>query len=203
MVNAFGWCGEQRTRTLNPTLIQQKTQPRKMKRSFSDSLTALRPALLFLQKNLGVRANLNNCAKKATKVENTFGNLISTALKRSREQKGDSPSRRERQEGSPHLLQTVWMTRRNSALFNGFSCILSLQSNGHWGPMEMLGSGLGTSQKTTVAKGSVTYPRLCFASIQPYSSFLRGTHLVGVQGDPVGSRQGPGAVQVLVSLDGH
>lgn len=29
------------------------------------------------------------------------------------------------------------------------------------------------------------------------------TYLVGVQGDPVGSRQGPGAVQVLVSLDGH
>lgn len=29
------------------------------------------------------------------------------------------------------------------------------------------------------------------------------THLVGVQGDPVGPRQGPGAVQVLVSLDGH
>lgn len=28
-------------------------------------------------------------------------------------------------------------------------------------------------------------------------------YLVGVQGDPVGSRQGPGAVQVLVGLDGH
>lgn len=28
-------------------------------------------------------------------------------------------------------------------------------------------------------------------------------YLVGVQGDPVGSRQGPGAIQVLVGLDGH
>lgn len=68
--------------------------------------------------------------------------------------------------------------------------------------MEKLGSELGSSQKDKSGERKCC-PLLCFDSSQPCSSFSEATYLIGVEGDPIGSRQGPGAIQVLVSLDGY
>ena len=71
----------QRAHGVNPTLLQQKTHPRKIKKTFLDSLADLRPALLFLSGNLRVCANLNNRKEKIRKGEHMFGNLIPQYLK--------------------------------------------------------------------------------------------------------------------------
>lgn len=82
------------------------------------------------------------------------------------------------------------------------SYILSLFSIVQQGYMETLGSESGSSQEDKVETGSVAhFSALTVAS--PALSCSEATYLVGVEGDPVGSRQGPGAIQVLVSLDGH
>ena len=68
--------------------------------------------------------------------------------------------------------------------------------------METLGSALGSSQRDKVEKESATH-FFALTVANPVLFDSEATYLVGIQGDPVGSRQGPGAVQVLVSLDGH
>ena len=68
--------------------------------------------------------------------------------------------------------------------------------------MEILGSSLGSSQRDKVEKQSATH-LFALTVANPVAFNSEATYLVGVQGDPVGSRQGPGAIQVLVSLDGH
>ena len=78
----------QRAHGVNPTLLQQKTHPRKIKKTFLDSLADLRPALLFLSGNLRVCANLNNRKEKIRKGEHMFGNLIPQYLKWDANRKG-------------------------------------------------------------------------------------------------------------------
>lgn len=60
----------------------------------------------------------------------------------------------------------------------------------------------GRPRRTGVEKGSVAHFS-ALTLVNPAPPCSETTYLVGVQGDPVGSRQGPGAIQVLVSLDGH
>lgn len=80
--------------------------------------------------------------------------------------------------------------------------ILSLFSIIQQGYMETLGSALGSSQRGKVEKESATH-FFALTVANPVLFYSEAAYLVGIQGDPVGSRQGPGAVQVLVSLDGH
>lgn len=68
--------------------------------------------------------------------------------------------------------------------------------------METLGSKLGSPWKERAKIGSTTH-FWAWTPTNPILTYSEATYLVWVQGDPVGSRQGPGAIQVLVSLNGH